>query len=68
MDRSKLRCASYIRFRLHRTLRQSMLLRLLGLLGAHRLLDYIVHFVLVALMKDRGILSRGSLPMMVMMS
>jgi len=45
-----------------------MLLRLLGLLGAHRLLDYIVHFVLVALMKDRGILSRGSLPMMVMMS
>ena len=46
MNWSELRFADYILFRLHWTLCQSVVLRLLGLLSPHRLLDDVIYFML----------------------
>ena len=49
-------------------LRQSVLLGLVGLLGTHGLLDYVINLVLVAFVKDRLVVATSSsLPMVVAM-
>ena len=61
MNWSELRFADYILFRLHWTLCQSIVLRLLGLLSPHRLLDDVVNFMLATFVENWRLLMHCNL-------